>query len=120
MALAKDYDSVMSRSQEIMKKALGLDYSRFEMGSASFDYEALMAYAGYDLDQVAKIQEETGVGKTPLLELRNITRLARRYSKPGFGATIVVKDEAANPSGSFKDRRASLAVAQAKNWDMRA
>ncbi len=114
MALAKDYDSVMSRSQEIMKKALGLDYSRFEMGSASFDYEALMAYAGYDLDQVAKIQEETGVGKTPLLELRNITRLARRYSKPGFGATIVVKDEAANPSGSFKDRRASLAVAQAK------
>ena len=30
MALAKDYESVMGRSAEIMKKALGLDYSRFE------------------------------------------------------------------------------------------
>ena len=39
MALAKDYNSVMARSEEIMKKALGLDYSRFESGSIAFDYE---------------------------------------------------------------------------------
>ena len=38
MALAKDYESVMGRSAEIMKKALGLDYSRFEKGRAAFDY----------------------------------------------------------------------------------
>lgn len=114
MALAKDYESVMGRSAEIMKNALGLDYSRFEKGRAAFDYEVLMASTGFDMEQAARIQEETGVGKTPLLELRNITKLARKYSRPGYGATILIKDEAANPSGSFKDRRASLAVAQAK------
>ena len=32
MALAKDYDSVMGRSNEIMKEALGLDYAEFESG----------------------------------------------------------------------------------------
>ena len=64
MALAKDYESVMGRSAEIMKKALGLDYSRFEKGRAAFDYEALMASTGFDMEQVARIQEETGVGKT--------------------------------------------------------
>lgn len=114
MTLAKDYNSVMARSEEIMKKTLGLDYSRFESGSIAFDYEKLMAAAGYDLKEVIAIQNEVGVGNTPLLELRNITALARKYSKPGYGAKILVKDEAANPSGSFKDRRASLAVAQAK------
>lgn len=114
MTLAKDYNSVMARSEDIMKKTLGLDYSRFESGSIAFDYEKLMKAAGYSLDQVIAIQKEVGVGNTPLLELRNITELARKYSKPGYGATIVIKDEAANPSGSFKDRRASIAVAHAK------
>lgn len=114
MALAKDYDSVMARAEEIMKKSLGLDYSRFESGSIAFDYERLMNAAGYGLDEVMAIQKEVGVGGTPLLELRNITELARRYAKPGFGARILTKDEAANPSGSFKDRRASIAVAHAK------
>ena len=82
MALAKDYESVMGRSAEIMKKALGLDYSRFEKGRAAFDYEALMASTGFDMEQAARIQEETGVGKTPLLELRNITKLARKLLSP--------------------------------------
>ena len=30
MALAKDYQSVMGRSNEIQKEALGLDYADFE------------------------------------------------------------------------------------------
>lgn len=114
MALAKDYDSVMARSEEIMKKSLGLDYSQFESGSIAFDYEKLMNSAGYDLKEIVSIQNEVGVGNTPMLELRNITELARKYSKPGYGARILTKDEAANPSGSFKDRRASIAVAHAK------
>ena len=38
MALAKDYDSVMARSNDIMKKALGLDYNEFESGTIAFDY----------------------------------------------------------------------------------
>ncbi len=60
------------------------------------------------------LQQQTGVGNTPLLELPNVTELARAVSKSGRGARIFVKDEAANPSGSFKDRRASLAVHAAK------
>ena len=114
MALAKDYDSVMGRSHDIMKEALGLDYNEFESGSVAFDYEALMKATGYTLDEVAKIQSRTGVGNTPLLELRNITALARKYAKPGYGARIFAKDEAANASGSFKARRAACAVAHAK------
>lgn len=38
MALAKDYKSVMGRSNDIMKKALGLDYDEFEKGGTVFDY----------------------------------------------------------------------------------
>ena len=65
MALAKDYDSVMGRSNEIMKKALGLDYNDFESGSVAFDYEALMKSTGYTLDEIARIQSEHAVGNTP-------------------------------------------------------
>jgi len=37
----------------------------------------------------------------------------RAVAAPGKGARLFVKDEAANPSGSFKDRRASLSVHEA-------
>ena len=114
MSLAKDYKSVMARSNDIMKEALGLDYDEFEKGGTVFDYDALMKATNYTLDEIEKIQSQTGVGDTPLLELRNITALARKYAKPGYGARILVKDEAANASGSFKDRRAACAVAHAK------
>ena len=114
MALAKDYDSVMGRSAEIMKASLGLDFNDFESGSVAFDYEGLMEATGYTLEEIDRIQSRTGVGHTALLELRNITKLARKYAKPGYGARILVKDEAANASGSFKDRRAACAVAHAK------
>ena len=112
--LPKDYDSVMGRSNEIMKTALGLDYNDYESGTIAFDYEALMRSTGYTLEEVARIQSETAVGNTPLIELRNISKLARKYAKPGYGARIFAKDEAANASGSFKARRAACAVAHAK------
>ena len=112
--LPKDYDSVMARGNDIMKEALGLDYTPFESGSVAFDYEALMKSTNYTLDEINRIQSRTGVGNTPLLELRNITAFARKYAKPGYGARIFVKDEAANASGSFKDRRAACACAHAK------
>lgn len=120
MALAKDYNSVMKRSKSIMKKTLGLDYDAFESGSVAFNYEGLMASTGYNISQIFSMQSAVGVGHTPLLELRNITKLARSCAKPGCGATILIKDEAANPSGSFKDRRASISVAQAKNLATKA
>ena len=114
MALAKDYDSVMGRSNEIQKKALGLDYDVYESGSVAFDYEGLMRDTGYTIEECARIQAETAVGSTPLIELRNITKLARKYAEPGKGARIFVKDEMGNASGSFKARRAALAVHHAK------
>lgn len=48
------------------------------------------------------------------MELKQITALSRRYAKPGYGARILLKDEAANPSGSFKARRAALSVHMAR------
>ena len=37
MRLPKDYDSVMARSNEIQKKALGMDFDKYESGSVAFD-----------------------------------------------------------------------------------
>ena len=113
------YEQVMARKNEITRKALGLDYGVFESGGIAFDYEAMMDQAGYSLDEVIRIQGETGVGNTPLLELRNLTALARSTAPAGKGARIFVKDEAANPSGSFKARRAALSVYQAKKQGYR-
>ncbi|HHY92923.1 MAG TPA: PLP-dependent lyase/thiolase [Firmicutes bacterium] len=104
----------MDRKNEIMKRSVGIDYSKYELSSIAFDYEGMMAEAGYSLDEVRRIQAETGVGNTPLLELRNMTRLVRKLAPPGRGARIFVKDEMANPSGSFKDRRAALSVYHAQ------
>ena len=109
------YDELMARRSEILRRASGLDYDRLgSPGSPAFDYEALMQGTGYDLDAVARIQAAAGVGRTPLLELPNLTALARRLGGPGRGARILVKDEAGNPSGSFKDRRASLSAHHAR------
>jgi cysteine synthase len=104
------YQAVMARRNEIMKQAVGLDYNRFSRGRLAFDYQAMMREAGYSLEEVAAIQAQTGVGNTPIYEMRNITKLVRKYSAPGKGARIFVKDEANNPSGSFKARRAALAA----------
>lgn len=108
------YDAVMSRKNEIMKKALGVDYDEYILSEIAFDYDGLMEDAGYSLEEIMKIQREVSVGDTPLVELKNLTALARKFSEEGKGARIFIKDEAGNPSGSFKDRRASLSVYQAK------
>lgn len=110
----KSYQAVMGRKNEIMKKSVGIDYKVLEYGRISFDYEGLMKNVPYDLEDIAKIQSETKVGKTPLFELKNLTALVRKYAPKGKGARIFIKDEAANCSGSFKDRRASLSVYHAK------
>jgi len=117
MSADLNYTSVMSRSGQILKKAVGMNYDDFRISSLAFDYEKLMGEVGYSTDEIQRIQLETGVGQTPLLELRNITALARKLAPKGKGARIFVKDEAVNPSGSFKDRRASLSVYVAKRKD---
>ncbi|XMB85990.1 2-amino-4-oxopentanoate thiolase subunit OrtB [Mycoplasmatota bacterium WC44] len=110
----KSYEAVMARKNEILLKSVGLDYSTFESDGIGFDYEAMMNSTGYSLEEMHKIQLDTGVGNTPLIELKNISELSRKYAKEGNGARIFIKDEAANASGSFKARRASISVHHAK------
>lgn len=107
------YAAVMARKNEIMKVSLGIDYDRYVHSPVSFDYERMMADTGYTHAEIARIQRETKVGDTPLFELRNLTNAVRKISPPGKGATILVKDEAANASGSFKARRASISAYEA-------
>jgi cysteine synthase len=108
------YAAVMARREEILLAATGLDYERFAGEGIDFDWDGLMAAVGLDLDEIRAVQARAGVGGTPLLELRNLTELVRRRAGGGKGARIFVKDEAANPSGSFKDRRASLSAYHAR------
>lgn len=108
------YSEIMSRKYEIMKKSLGIDYEKFETGGISFDYEKMMTDTGYSLDEIIKIQKDANVGNTPLIELKNLTKLARKLSPSGKAARIFIKDEACNPSGSFKERRACVSIYHAK------
>ena len=107
------YPAVMARRAEIMRASVGIDYAHYTTGVLAFDYERLLADTGYDIATARGVQRRTAVGDTPLVALENITELARAVAPAGKGARIFVKDEAANPSGSFKDRRASLSVHEA-------
>ena len=110
----KSFLAVTSRKADILKKSTGIDYEHFEISPITFDYEGLMTSCDFSLKDVGNILQEVGVGQTPLVELKNLTQLVRSVSAHGKGARIFVKDEAANPSGSFKDRRAALSVYHAK------
>ena len=107
------YAAVMARKNDIMKSSMGMDYEKYISSPVAFDYEAMMRDTGYTMDEIFRIQQETKVGNTPLYELRNLTEAVRQISPPGKGATILVKDEAANASGSFKARRASISAYEA-------
>ncbi len=114
MTKANDYTSVMARKPEVMLDSIKIDYSEFESGSIAFDYERMMREAGYTIEEMEKMQLETGVGNTPLVELKNLSALARKVAPEGKGARIFIKDEAANASGSFKARRAATSCYHAK------
>jgi len=96
-----------------MSRSVGIDYAKFRRGLIAWDYEGLMSSVGYGVEEAARIQLDQGVGATPMREAHNLTALVRRVAPAGLGARLFIKDEAANPSGSFKDRRASLSVFEA-------
>lgn len=108
------YDAVMARKNEIMKKAVGMDFSKYESGSVAFDYEGMMADTGFSIEDIISIQKQFSIGDTHIIELKNLTALARKCAPGGKGARIFLKDEASNPSGSFKARRAATSIYQAK------
>lgn len=113
MSRDTSYAAVTARKNEIMKASLGIDFSDFISSPIAFDYERMMAETGYSHADIARIQGETKVGNTPLFELHNLTEAVRKIAGPGKGARIFVKDEAANASGSFKARRASISAYEA-------
>jgi cysteine synthase len=114
MKMNNSYESVMARKNQIMRDSVGINYDMYEKGYLAFDYEALLSEGDFTLEEIRKIQSANGVGNTPLKECKNITALARKFSKAGYGARIFIKDEALNDSGSFKARRASISCYQAK------
>jgi hypothetical protein len=72
------YDAVIARKNEIMKRAVGIDYEKYMIGELVFDYEKMMQEVGYSLEKVREIQQETGVGNTTLVELKQINRLIKK------------------------------------------
>lgn len=110
MSKDNSYQAVMARKNEIMKSSMGLDYDIYRQGEIAFDYERMMNDCGFSLEDIIRIQTETKVGNTPMFELHNLTAAVRKISAPGKGARIFLKDEAANASGSFKARRASISA----------
>ena len=108
------YQAVMARRGELMEASLQINYEEFELEGVAFDYEKMMSEAAYSMEEMIEIQRSLGVGNTPIVELKNLTKLARKYAPQGNGARIFVKDEAAHASGSFKDRRAAISVYHAK------
>ncbi|WP_077074442.1 2-amino-4-oxopentanoate thiolase subunit OrtB [Aedoeadaptatus urinae] len=115
MTKDNSYEAILSRKNEIMLASTGIDYTKYEFEGIGFNYEKMMSEsADFTIDEISKIQLDCAVGNTPLLEMKNLTALARKYAEKGKGARIFVKDEACNASGSFKARRASMAVYLAK------
>lgn len=106
--------AVTGKNKEILYHSININYDKYKTGRLAWDYEAFMDMVGLSMDQIRKIAAEVYVGNTPLVELKNINRLVRSISEPGKGARIFLKDEADNPTGSFKDRRAVLPVYQAE------
>ncbi len=114
MSMDKSYKSVTGRMPEIIQNAMGVDYKKYESGNIAFDYERMMGDTGYTLEDIMRIQRTYNVGNTPIFELHNLTALARKCAPEGKGARIFIKDEASNPAGSFKERRAATSVYHAK------
>ena len=50
MIVDRSYQAVTGRMAQIIEKAMGVDYSRYEREGIVFDYEALMNDTGYSLE----------------------------------------------------------------------
>ncbi|MDD4068904.1 MAG: hypothetical protein PHF05_00455, partial [Candidatus Izemoplasmatales bacterium] len=74
------YLSVMSRKNQIMQKSVGINYDQYESDYLNFDYEAMLSEGNFTIEEIRKIQNDFGVGNTPLKECKNIAALARKVS----------------------------------------
>lgn len=85
------YNAVMGRRAEIIKSAVGMDYSRFESGSIAFDYEGMMKATGLDINEVRRIQESFAIGHTPLIELKKHNGACAQNGAQGQGRAHIHK-----------------------------
>ena len=94
------YEAVMARRPEIMKAAVGMDYSKFESGSIAFDYEGMLASTGLTIDEVRRIQRSFSIGNTPLLEMKNLTALARKLAPADrmIGSSLLALEQGITPA----------------------
>lgn len=74
------YQAVMARRGELMEASLKINYEDFELLGIAFDYEKMMSEAAYSMEEMIEIQRSLGVGNTPVVELKNLTKLARKYA----------------------------------------
>ena len=113
------YAAIMARKNEIIRNSVGMDYESFEKPGIGFDYEAMMAATGYTLPELQRVQALFSVGNTPLIELRNLTALARKCAPAGKGARIFIKDEP-TPAAALKQGVPAQAFIRQKNLVTRA
>ena len=66
MIVDRSYQGVTGRKGEIIQKAMGVDYTKYERDGIVFDYEALMNDTGYTLEDHINIQRTYNVGNTPI------------------------------------------------------
>jgi 2-amino-4-ketopentanoate thiolase beta subunit len=62
--------AILDRKNEILKKAIDVDFLKYKQSDIAFDYEKMMEETGYPIEDAMRIQRLLGVGSTPMLELK--------------------------------------------------
>ena len=55
MSMDRSYNAVTGRKSQIIRDAIGVDYSKYEKEGIAFDYEAMMNDTGYTLEDHIRI-----------------------------------------------------------------
>ena len=112
MDLDMSYKGVMSRQDEIIKKSTRIEYSDYEINKLTFDYEKMMKDTGINLQDIIRIQRETGVGNTPLvikLAANQLETLPEdsivRKTRTSFGYEVLVQKDKINAAFRVENTR---------------
>ena len=113
------YAAIMARKNEIIRNSVGMDYESFEKPGIGFDYEAMMAATGYTLPELQRVQALFSVGNTPLIELRNLTALARKCA-PARAQGFSSRTKQPTPAAALKQGVPAQAFIRQKSLVTRA
>lgn len=86
------------------------DYDAFEVSKEEIEKRPKSIWRYSELLPITDIKKvvDIGTGYTPLSKARNLSK--------EFNTKLYVKNDGLNPTGSFKDRPASIAVSKALEW----